>query len=317
MDEATQELAMSLHPIGVVAERTGLSLDVLRVWERRYGVVTPGRDESGRRLYTDADIERLRLLSLATSGGRAIRQVASLPVVQLRELVREDEAARLKAPRATLRRIPEDFVELSLERTRALDGPGLDAVLRRAVSMVGVPSFLEEVVPDFAREVGDEWHAGRLSVAQEHLAMGVLRPLLASLRAALPVPPGAPGLVVATPAGERHEVGALLVAGAAAAEGWHVTYLGADVPTAEIARAAQESGARAVALSVLLVTDALGLSAELRGLRSLLPADMSILVGGGGQSQLAEHLQEPSVLQLAGLPELRAHLRWATNAGRA
>ena len=66
----------SLHPIGVVAERTGLSLDVLRVWERRYGVVQPTRDEGGRRLYSDADIERLRLLAEATSGGRAIRQVA-------------------------------------------------------------------------------------------------------------------------------------------------------------------------------------------------------------------------------------------------
>ena len=64
------------HPIGVVAERTGLSLDVLRVWERRYGVVAPERDTAGRRVYTDSDVERLRLLSRATAAGRSIGQLA-------------------------------------------------------------------------------------------------------------------------------------------------------------------------------------------------------------------------------------------------
>src|SRR5678815_5381555 len=80
-----------LHPIQIVTRRTGLSADVLRVWEKRYAVVTPVRSASGRRLYSDADIERLRLLVQATRVGRPIGQVAALPTAALRALL-SDEA---------------------------------------------------------------------------------------------------------------------------------------------------------------------------------------------------------------------------------
>src|SRR5437868_1909438 len=82
------------HPIAVVAERTGLSQDVLRVWERRYGAVHPARASGGQRLYTDADVERLALLSAATRAGRSIAQVATLETSALAALVDEDIAAR-------------------------------------------------------------------------------------------------------------------------------------------------------------------------------------------------------------------------------
>jgi MerR family transcriptional regulator, light-induced transcriptional regulator len=81
------------HPMRVVTRRTGLSADLLRAWERRYEVVTPARSESGRRLYSDADIERLRLLYRATLAGRTIGQVAELPTDALAALVRRDAAA--------------------------------------------------------------------------------------------------------------------------------------------------------------------------------------------------------------------------------
>src|ERR687895_1311192 len=87
------------HPIGVVAERTGLSPDLLRVWERRYRAVEPSRSLDGQRAYSDGDIERLRLLRLATAAGRSISQVATLGTEELARLVHEDEAARQRAPR--------------------------------------------------------------------------------------------------------------------------------------------------------------------------------------------------------------------------
>src|SRR4051812_28560881 len=88
------------HPIAVVAQRTGLSQDVLRVWERRYGAVTPSRSPNGLRLYSDTDIERLLLLRSATRAGRSIGQIASLPMGELEALVTEDEAARDKRGRS-------------------------------------------------------------------------------------------------------------------------------------------------------------------------------------------------------------------------
>src|SRR5918999_1138203 len=87
------------HPIGVVADRTGLSPDLLRGWERRYRAVEPSRSADGQRTYSDADIERLRLLRLATAAGRSIRQVARLASDELAQLVREDRAAREQVQR--------------------------------------------------------------------------------------------------------------------------------------------------------------------------------------------------------------------------
>src|SRR5512140_1095660 len=86
------------HPIGVVAERTGLTPDVLRVWERRYGVVEPRRSPGGQRIYSDADIERLALLHRATRGGHGISHVASLSTAKLEEIVRDIESSAVAAP---------------------------------------------------------------------------------------------------------------------------------------------------------------------------------------------------------------------------
>ena len=86
------------HPIQVVARRTGLTADVIRVWERRYGVVTPERASNSRRLYSDSDVEKLIMLRRATSAGRRIGDVASLPLNKLRELVDKDESAAARLP---------------------------------------------------------------------------------------------------------------------------------------------------------------------------------------------------------------------------
>jgi MerR family transcriptional regulator, light-induced transcriptional regulator len=310
MNEHAKSAVRPLHPIGVVAERTGLSLDVLRIWERRYSVVEPTRDEAGRRLYTDGDIERLRLLAQATSAGQSIGQIAALPVASLRELVRGAEAARWTSTRPTGRTVgAAELVEQAMERTRAMDGAGVEHVLRRAASLLGTPVFLEEVVVGLTRQIGEEWHRGRLSIAQEHLTSGVLRPLLAQLRAGLPVQPAAPALVVATPVGERHEIGALLAATAASVEGWRVTYLGADLPAEEIARAALETNARAVALSSVYVTDVPMVTAEVQSLRERLPRDVAILLGGAGLHRLQEALADLDVVTIPGLAELRGFLR--------
>ena len=92
------------HPIQVVAQRTGLSPDVLRIWERRYAVVKPSRSATGRRLYSDRDVEHLLLLRRATLAGRSISQVADLDSEELRGLVEADEVAAARSPRPAIRR---------------------------------------------------------------------------------------------------------------------------------------------------------------------------------------------------------------------
>ena len=300
----------AIHPIGVAAERAGITPDLVRAWERRYGVVEPARDEAGRRVYTSADVARLRLLARATVGGRSIGQVAELDPAELEELVREDEAARRAASPATP--VPDsvaDVVEAALERAAALDAPGLEALLLRTASLHGIPLLLRGVVAPFFRTVGDLWHQGSLTPAQEHLASATVRGVLSRVLSTVPVAAEAPALLVATPAGERHEIGALLAAAAATVEGWRVTYLGADLPAADIAAAARQTRARAVAVSVVYAPRSNDLGEELGALRAALPADVALLVGGAAASGVRAVLRGDGVTMLDDLDALQAHLR--------
>ena len=297
-----------LHPISVVAARTGLSPDVLRVWERRYGVVEPARDEAGRRLYTDADVERLRLLAQATEGGRSISQLLDLDGAELAELVRSDETARRQPARPLAAESADALVARAFARASAHDAAGLDGELSRAAAVLGAARFLDAVVAPLFRRIGEAWHAGELGIAQEHLATGVANAVMARMRTALPVDGAAPAIVVATPAGERHEIGAQLVAGAATLEGWRVFYLGADLPAADIGRAVRAVGARVVALSIVYPADDARVADELRALRETLPTDVEMVIGGSGVRRLKGVDALPGVTVLSDLAGLRALL---------
>ena len=302
--------AAARHPIAVVAERTGLTQDVLRVWERRYGAVQPERGAGGQRRYTDADIERLALLHAATRAGRSIGQVAGLPTDALTALVDEDVAARARqSPPATAASAATEAVAASLALARALDGARLDEALRRTAARLGVSAFLESVAAPLLRQVGDEWHAGRMTPAQEHLVSSALHDIIVETMRSFSKANGAPRVLVATAAGDRHAVGAALVGAAAAVEGWNVLYLGADLPAAEIADAARTAAVRVVALSLVYVDDRARVLGELRAIRSRLPREVTLIAGGGGAGALASELAAMGVRVESSMPGLVAELR--------
>jgi DNA-binding transcriptional MerR regulator/methylmalonyl-CoA mutase cobalamin-binding subunit len=287
------------HPIRVVTERTGLSAHVLRAWERRYDVVRPVRGESGRRVYRDADIERLALLNRATRSGRSIASVVGLGNEQLREMVAEDAA------RASLRpTVASGFEKEAMLLVRALAPERLETLLRRALLSLGALTFLAEVVDPLMIEIGTEWHEERITIAQEHAAAAVVMQLLVSLVRELEVPGAAPLVAMATPRGERHAIGAMMAAVAAAHDGWRVTWLGADLPAAQIASAAAQGGAHVVALSV--VNDPEDLKSEVAELRRALAPHVPLIVGGVGARRLAE---SRGLTRARDLPHWRALLR--------
>jgi DNA-binding transcriptional MerR regulator len=263
------------HPIGVVTRRTGLSPHVLRAWERRYGVVQPQRGDSGRRLYSDRDVERLSLLQGITCSGRPLASVVGLSVESLRALVAEDaehEGRGLDLP-GVLR-------ERAIEAVAALDTPRLEALLRRALLSLGAVTYLEEVVSPLLAEIGSRWHAGTLGIAQEHAATATVQRQLGTLIRELEDPDAGLCVVVATPLGERHTLGALQAAAVAACDGWKVIWLGADLPAAQIVAGAAQGGASLLALSVAGESDVL--KDELLAMRQELPAQIPLAVGGPG-----------------------------------
>jgi DNA-binding transcriptional MerR regulator/methylmalonyl-CoA mutase cobalamin-binding subunit len=293
-------------PIRTVAQRTGLSPDVLRAWERRYGAVEPVRDARGVRLYSADDVARFRLLRRLTEEGHAIGRIAALPEAELRDLAGPDPADR-PAPRPPSPSAAAQ-VAAALEAVEALDGARLREALMRAVVALPSREFTEGVVLPLLREVGDRWAAGRIHPAHEHLLSARLAGVLGWLLDAIPAPPGAPEAVAAAPSGERHELGALLAAVAAAEEGWRVTYLGADLPAADVALAAQARRARVVLLSVLLEDEAESTLAAVRTVRAALGDGPRILVGGPGAARAAEAIGGAGGTWLGGFDALRAAL---------
>jgi methanogenic corrinoid protein MtbC1 len=299
------------HPIRVVSERTGLSPDVLRAWEKRYAAVAPPRREgAGQRLYSDADVSRLRLLRRVTGAGRSIGQVAALSDGELARLAREDDAQRAAAPEepGAGNGTAATVIERAHAAVRELDGTTLERVLRRALVVLGADTFIDHVAVPFLRQVGEAWAARSVGVAHEHLASAVMRRVLSIVSDAGAAASVVHTVVIATPAGQAHELGAMLAAASATAAGWRVVYLGADLPAAEIAAAAAGTGAGVVALSAVLPHDDATLTEELRALRRDLPAGVELIAGGEGARTLARMLDDTGIRFLPDFAEFRRTL---------
>lgn len=258
--------------IGRVTKLTGLSVDVVRVWERRYGAVRPARSDGGTRLYSDADIRRLQRLRQAVDGGHSISQAAKLSERELDQLI----AAAPPAIEAAdpYRAVRERFIEA----VRTLDVVAADQELARAATLFNARDLIMKIVAPILDEVGERWSHREFGVAHEHVASGLLRNMLGSLFRLYPPSLDANTIVLATPAGERHEFGLLLAALLASAHGWRAVSLGADVPAAEIAIAVNLTNARVVALS--LTAGHIGTNDELAALSRLVPVSTRVWIGG-------------------------------------
>ncbi len=300
------------HRVRVVVNRTGLTAHVLRAWERRYGVVTPTRTEAGQRLYSDADIARLTMLKELASGGAQISQLARLTMEGLHQLA-EDGAS---SGRAVISEPgpPEEWRRDALRAIEAMDGTGLRRGLERAAVSLGVPRLVEEVVGPVLTEIGERWHAGRMTIAQEHLASAAVRQVLGWVRELAETREVAPGLVVGMLPNHVHEGGALMAAAIAASEGWRVSYLGADLPVEEIAETARRTAARAVALSIVHPADDPEVGGYLRALGRALPHGVVMLVGGAAAPAYAAGVAAAKGKLLNGLEDLRDALRKLTSA---
>jgi methanogenic corrinoid protein MtbC1 len=300
------------HPIQVAARRSGLSPDVIRVWERRYQAVTPLRTSTNRRLYTDEDVERLFLLGQVTRAGRRIGDVARLSLQELERLAAEDREAAARvgsgAPSGGQVAGTRKYLEACSEALRALDSSALERALSDASMDLSPPVLMERLLLPLLNEVGNGWKDGSLRVAHEHMSSALIRSFLGALNDRQRPPMGAPEVVVATPAGQRHEFGALMVSVAAATDGWKVTYLGPDLPAEDIVAAAKTRKVRAVALSLVYPADDPRLGDELRTLRDGLDEGTTLLIGGASAAAYRKEIGEAGGRYIPDLATLRAEL---------
>ena len=155
------------HPIQVVARRSGLTPDVLRAWEKRYQVVEPARSPGGRRLYSDSDVERLRLIQEAMAGGRRIGQLARVGMAELKQLVEEDRREAISRPEAgpeqPAHSNPDAYLVECIDAVRSLDDNWLKSSFGRAVIALRPAAFIDEVATPLMHRIGQMWADDQLS----------------------------------------------------------------------------------------------------------------------------------------------------------
>ncbi len=306
-------MSKNLFPIRYVSRQTGLTPHVIRAWEKRYNAVTPKRTETNRRLYSDEDIEKLMWLDRAVSAGNAIGQIASLTIEALQHIVAagnntlpypEDEHSSTRnIP------LPINHCNTCIAAIREFDAEALEHALTRAAIELNRMTLLEGVVVPVAQQIGVLWSEGILKIYHEHMAASILRTFLGDMLRFSDIQPAAPNIVVATPTGQHHELGALTVAVAAASDGWRVTYLGVNLPSEEIAGAADQIRAKAVCLSLVFPGDDPKLIFEIKKLRRYLPKQTKLFIGGQAAVACGKHLKSQEAILIQNLSDLLKSLQ--------
>ncbi len=265
----------------VVALRTGLTPFVIRAWEKRYHLLEPARSPGGHRLYTEADVQRLQLLARVVQTGMPIGSVAHLSGEKLEAILAREEQARFVTNSATLEQDSVScLIKLAMEAIRGLDARELNRILDQGKVALGWQGLIEKVISPIATKLGQLWLDGEISVSQEHFFTAAVKFHLGMRVQGFSQVKNGPRIVAATPVGQLHELGAVLVANAAANLGWEVAYVGAGLPSEELAGAVARFRASVLVISILFPDNDPTLREELKNLGRLVPEGTKIIVGG-------------------------------------
>lgn len=254
-------MAQTLN-IAALTQRTGVPADTIRKWEQRYGVLRPERTAGGQRRYSELDVARVEWLKARLDEGLRIGEAAAL-------LGASGQGAE------TLDGLRQQIVDATLRN----DVTALNAAIEQALLLESAEVAFTRVLSPALVEIGTLWEAGRMSVAQEHLASGAVRAALLRLLGDHRGEPRGVAVLACAP-GEHHEIGLLMLAVLLRADGWQVAYLGPDTPTAEAVGLARELRANALFFSATREETATGLAADLKATR--VPRGLKVIVGGGG-----------------------------------
>jgi DNA-binding transcriptional MerR regulator len=260
--------------IGVLAQRTGVSPEVLRAWEQRYGLLQPSRSQGGFRLYSDNDERRVRLTTDLIAHGLSAAEAA-----------RQALEADVSTPPSADGVLVEELAGRLRDALDAMDAEVAHLIFDRLLATLSVTTVLGEVVLPYLRELGDRWAAGEVSVAQEHFASNLIRGRLLGLARGWAAGEG-PNVLLACPPGEAHDLALIVFGIEVARRGWRVTFLGADTPTATIEETVRRLRP---ALVVLAVSDPERIREHATAIRSI-AAISPVAVGGNMSRDQAEQM---------------------------
>jgi DNA-binding transcriptional MerR regulator len=260
--------------IGELSRRTGVSPELLRAWERRYGLFAPDRSAGRFRLYSDADVHRVEAMRTQIAGGLSAAEAAR------RVLGPGAPASDVAGDAAPYSAIDEPVRELRLA-LEAFDDARAHSALDRLVASLSVETLLRDVVLPLLHEIGEEWERGELTVAQEHFASNLVRARLMALGRGWGRGTGRHALLAA-PSAEQHDLGLVVLALLLRDRGWRVTFLGADTPVDTIADTSRRVVPEVIVLAMLSEPEL-----EVSALRELARSSRIMLAGSGATPELA------------------------------
>jgi len=279
-----------MHTIKTVSVLTGISTETLRAWERRYGTVSPSRDHKGRRLYSQEDVERLTLLANATQQGFTISKIAGLAKVELQALLTANEAPQVVHQGLFFVQVVDALTQYRMERCEEL--------LKRALIAMDPLYYARDILLPTLHKVGDLWHEGKLTIAQEHMFSAcVKRIVLSMVNNMQPFSGPNPCIMFATLSGENHEFGILLSCLLAASQHCSCYYVGPDLPWEDLLKAGEQLKPAVIVIGTVNTPPAPSLIENLTHLAEALPHPIQLWIGGLGAQFLYEQQHLPARYQ--------------------
>ena len=293
---------MNTHRIQRVAKLTGLSKDVIRVWERRYGLVKPSRSSNGYREYSNEEVSLLRFVKHQMEQGATI---GSLAVEGHDSLIAR---MRIATPVSQEDQKPHDrLLDDLVGSLDPLDKAGFERRLNGAVAVIPFEEAVQRILLPLQRRIGELWHEDRLNVSVEHYVTKIVQQKLFSVMNQLPVNEFGPRVLIACPEGEAHEIGAQAVAYIAATKGCHVYYLGPNLPHSNLVTFCEKITPDLVLLSLTEVKPEAAALQQLQELEHL-ATRWSVAVGGQGARAIGDRLRDTKVELLDDLTALHSRL---------
>jgi MerR family transcriptional regulator, light-induced transcriptional regulator len=257
--------------IGELSRRVGVSPELLRAWELRYGLLKPTRSPGGFRLYSEADEKRIRRMQAYQGQGLSAAEAARLAL----------DGASDERPATSVAVPDSSSLADAVER---FDEPAAQAAFDRALAALSLDAFLRELLIPYLRDLGERWEAGTASVAQEHFATNVVRGRLLGLARGWGQGVG-PLAVLACAPGELHDLPLIAFGLALRARGWRIAYLGPDTPLGTLLDTAQALEPRLVVVSATTPRHLSRVRDELAKLAKTAPLAVA---GAGATAALAE-----------------------------
>ncbi len=270
-----------MYTIKQAAARSGVGVSLLRAWERRYGIVSPARTQSGYRLYDDDAITRLRAMRQLVDGGWAASQAADAVMNGQVELTTDVVPSSVAAHADT---------EAFLSAAAAYDAVALEGVLDALFARGSYESVIDDLVLPAVAALGSAWASGRIDIAAEHLASATVQRRLASLFDLGGAVGAGRSVAIGLPPGARHEIGALAFAVALRRQGINVLYLGADVPLASWVHVVSERALAGVVIGVAVSGDVDAADEVATAIREVRP-QLLVAVGGPAAREMATEVR--------------------------